>query len=175
MKKIIYLSILFSLTFILFSCSSDDNPKDEINNFIKIQNDEYLLGYGLSEDYGVFSSDIYNVDLTFLSTGFTVNGNSYSGNGYGVYFEIFSSIPNKLAVGVYQYNHSQSSLSFDDGVYFDINGSVEIESEIVSGTITVVKSENDYYELTFDCIDDQDRKITGSYTGNVNYTPDLIP
>lgn len=178
MKKTIYLLLVISSSFIMNSCSSDDDSgAQEKENFIKVGDVTNKLAFGIAEDYGdAYNKDnVYNIDLTFLTSEFTVDGDDYQSPGFGVYFEILSSVPNKLAPGIYQYNQSDNALSFGDAYYFDFSGTDSIEIEIVSGTITVVKSEKDYYELTFKCVDELERTITGRYYGNVNYSPNLNP
>jgi len=177
MKKTIYLLTLVSLCLLMNSCNNDDDSTtEEQSNFLKIENTEYELTNGISEDYSDFpENDVYNIDLTLLTSEFTVNGNDYSGNGRSIYFEIFSSTPNKLPTGIYEYNLTQNPLSFDDAIIYDNSNGEELEIEINSGTITITRSENNYYELTFECVDKMNRTITGRYFGNVNYVPNLVP
>jgi hypothetical protein len=156
------------------SCSNDDSETNTKKNFLKIGDTEYELAMGFSEDYSDNpNNETYNIDLSFLTSGLSVNGDDYTGDGYSIYFEMFSSTPNKLAEGKYEYNLTETSFSFDYGILY--NNSNQEELEITSGTIVIVKSENDYYELTFDCVDEMDRIITGRYYGKVNYTLILEP
>jgi len=169
----IYLLIFTLLT---LSCNNDDSKTKEQSNFLKIENAEYELVNGISEDYSDYpENDVYNIDLTFLTSEFTVDGNDYSGNGRSIGFEIFSSTPNKLPLGTYLYNSTQNPLSFAAAFIYDNSNGEDTEIEIISGTITITKSENNYYELTFKCVDEMNKTITGRYFGNVNYVPNLLP
>lgn len=180
MKEAMYLLAFLSTGLALTSCSSDDDANTHIEkNHLKVESTEHELVYGISEDYGDDAgNEIYNIDLTFITSEFTVDGSNYDGNGYGVYFEIFSSTPHKLAPGTYHYNDSQSTLSFDYGDYLDYSlesQEEEMDINIVSGTITVLKSETEYYELTFNCIDKLGRSVTGRYYGEVHYASNIEP
>lgn len=176
MRKTIYLLTLIASSLFITGCGNDDDSTAQQTNFIKVENAENDLIYGIAEDYGEYSNaGIYNIDLTFLSSEFTVNWNLYSGNGYGMYFELFSSTPNKLATGTYQFNITPGAPIFDDAAYIDNSGTEELEIDIVSGTMVVTNSENNYYELTFECVDALGRTITGKFFGDVNYVSNLIP
>ncbi|GAA3647905.1 hypothetical protein [Flavivirga jejuensis] len=164
--------IILLLSIITISCnSSDDSGIEEQSGFLRIGEVEFELANGISEDYSDDSiNEVYNIDLTFLSSEFTIDGKDYTGNGEGIYFEIYSPTPNKLSTGIYEYNQTGTSLSFDDAtVFYKDSDGENLEKGINSGTITVTKSENDYYELTFECVDELSRTITGRYNGNVNY------
>ncbi|MCW2119643.1 hypothetical protein [Flavobacterium sp. 7A] len=176
MKKKLYLLAFVTFSLLMSSCTKDsESSTEEKSNFLKVETTQYELTNGLAEDYSQSSNNnIYNIDLTLLTAEFTINGEQYTGNGRGMYFEAFSSVANKLETGVYQYNNTQKSQSFDDAVYYDNTDGKDLEIEIKSGTITITKSKNDYYELTFECVDEQDRKISGRYFGNVNYVSNLM-
>ncbi|APU09262.1 hypothetical protein A5M85_02875 [Cellulophaga lytica] len=179
MKKTIYLFALVTFGLFMNSCSSDDDSGSDsvAGSFLKIDDNKTDIVLGIAEDYGAYNDegeeDVYNIDLSLLSTGFTFENQELNGTGIGIYFEIFSSTPNKLASGVYEYDaNAQTALFFDDATLFEYTEDEEKEFDLVSGTITVVKSKNDYYELTFNGVDELGRVISGSFSGNVDYLID---
>ncbi|MDO6492768.1 MULTISPECIES: hypothetical protein [unclassified Cellulophaga] len=180
MKKTIYLFALVTFGLFMNSCSSDDDSGSDnvIGSFLKIDDNKTDFVLGIAEDYGAYNEEgeegIYNIDLSLLSTGFTFEDQELNGTGIGIYFEIFSSTPNKLAPGVYEYDaNAQTALIFDDATLFEYTEDEEKEIDLVSGTITIIKSEIGYYELTFNGEDELGRVISGSFSGNVEYIKEI--
>jgi hypothetical protein len=175
MKKIILLFSALALT--ITSCDKDDNDDKITNSFIKISGNEKPITSGLAVDYGLFNSlydggDVYNIDLSFYTEQLTYNliTDKFEGKGLEIYFEAFSSVATKLATGVYVYTQtSNSPFTFDDVSITEFADGNENTIEINSVTITITKSEKDYYELTFQGLDSEDNEISGKFKGKVNY------
>ncbi|MEP0214641.1 MAG: hypothetical protein ABJD66_15590 [Cellulophaga sp.] len=180
MKKTFYLFTVLTFTLFITSCNSDDDATSEDKNFIKVDDVESSLILGFADDYSDYpSGDTYNIDLTLLSTGFELREEyGYDGEGYGFELEIFTNTTKKLAPGTYNYSDDDINKPFTFvGIYFTTTDDTDDVSdpEIVGGTVTIISSKNNYYELTFDMVDDKGHKITGRYFGEVIYTPNLVP
>lgn len=143
---------------------------------------EYSLTSGLIENYGEDSSPNsgwdysgYNLDLVLLSDGITLTNNngepSVEGEGFAIYFEMFSSTADALADGTYTLDVSNNipTGTYDYGdVNFVSNGTVTDNIEIASGTIIVAKSGNEY-EITVDCYDVNQNQLSAYYKGELMY------
>jgi hypothetical protein len=166
----------FILSVFFMGCKKDD---DSPKNHMTYNDTEYDLSQGVLENYGqVDRSSVYNFDLVLLSSGFVIHDlsnefDSLSGKGHGIVFELFTSDANKLAVGDYVYDatESKSAGTFDyaNGVLdYDMETEEGTEFEINGGKLTVVQS-GDVYELNFDCTTYDGKSITGFYKGSLKY------
>ncbi len=169
--------ISFVIIISLFTnCNNDDD--NNTNNHLIVDGSSYNLSQGTAEYYPDFFAegvdDRFNIDLTFFSSGFTINEEGYytgEGGGQGIYFEMFSPTTNKLANGTYNYSVSEDPFTFDVGSFFESSetGMLLQSIEVVDGEIIIKNSENDYYELTFECVDAEGKIIEGEYKGGVGF------
>ena len=140
---------------------------------------EYDLAQGILENYRKLDeAEDYNIDLVLISSGFVVHEvggeiDSLSGEGHLIYFEMFTSDPNKLALGDYNYdpNETGKAGTFDDGgclLNYDTQTEQGTFLEISGGKITVVQN-GDTYEFNFDVITEGGKHITGFFKGSIKY------
>lgn len=176
------LAICFVGTILSACDKSEENDSTSISNHLKIGDNEYALSGGILEDYGAdeFGQyEGYNIDLSLLSDGFTMNGDgSISGSGTIIYFEMFSESETGLASGEYVYDGTSPypTESFDYGDYsedFSVNESNATYVDIASGTVTVVR-EGSSYEITIACVDENGKAITGFYSGSLEFFEDDV-
>lgn len=174
MKSIIStVAVIFLLFIGITGCKKDKN--DTKKNFLKVDGTEYDISKVLLTNYGGASS-VYNMELDFFSSGITiheVNGipDSISGIGHAIYFDMFSSSADKLALGDYTYNNtSQAAGSFDYAGYV-LNWNISQQPpfiEITSGNVKAIKSGAEY-ELSFSGTDQNNKTISGYYKGSLTY------
>jgi len=179
--KITLLNLLITgLLFIAVAgCKKDSKKDDATKNYLKVDGTEYDISKGFIVNYGG-SGSIYNIDLVVVSSGLNihdVNGlpDSVSGTGNTVYFEMYSSVSDKISSGDYVYNDSGAAGSFDYEDYM-LNWNTTTQpnaetTEITSGTVKVINSGTEY-ELTFSGKDVHNKIISGYYKGNLKYYDD---
>lgn len=182
-KKILIL--LFPV--VLFSACGEKNEEEneeqvEQNyNYVKIGNDSIVLGVGLLENYGLSTSEdsIYhyngsNFDLSLFQKGINLvsdEGEYFPfGFGFSIYFQLYSTNENYLDTGHYYYStyYPISVKTFDDAEY-TLNILEEDYYKIVSGYI-YVKKNGSTYEISINCLDENDVKITGHFKGTLKTT-----
>lgn len=177
MKALFKLTALLMIVLVIASCKKDnDDDKVSVNSF-NYDGQEFELTQGILENYGTWSGDeAFNLDLTLLSSGFTiVDDQGYaeaSGTGHGIYFEMYSSKSNELVPGEYVFDED----SYEAGTFefgdFVMNYSIEDETgemvDITGGKVNVSKSGNEY-EVSFDCTTETGKNITGSFKGSLQY------
>ena len=176
MKSIIStLAVIFLLCIAITGCKKDKN--DTKKNVLKVDGTEYDISKGFLQYYGGNGS-VYNIDLNLISSGITVHEtlglpDSASGIGHAIYFEMYTSSIDKLALGDYTYNFSsQAAGSFDYADYI-LNWNLSQQHnptfiEITSGTVKVIKSGAEY-ELSFSGTDKNNKTISGYYKGSLTY------
>ena len=177
MKKLfkVFVSV-FILGIALSGCGKDGEDEITKENYFEVADTEYALSQGYVTKNRTTASG-YAVDLILLSSGFTVTVTQgeyvdVTGVGNGILFSLYSSSPDKLAIGTYQYDEASSENvnTFDEASYvlnYDIEGDSD-EIFIDSGTVTVKQNDTEY-EITFDCIDELGKRIKGSYKGLLPY------
>lgn len=177
MKSLFKLTALLMIVLVIASCKKDkDDDKASVNSF-KYDGKEYKLTQGYLENYGQWWGEAYNLDLTLLSEGFTVSQAqggwiTVTGEGHGIYFEMYSDKSNELVAGEYVFDedsYEAGTFEFGDFVidYNIMNETGQIV-EITGGKLTVKKSGSEY-EITFDCTTETGKNITGSYKGSLDY------
>ncbi len=177
MKKLFTTSLgVLAICLFFIGCKKDDNKSSASNSF-KFDNTEYKLSNGFLENYGKSGTEGYNLDLTLISSEFTIhesNGevDSLTGTGDVIYFELYGSEPGKLSIKDYTYNES----SYADGTFdygfvgmnFNPNTMTGTIHEITAGKVSV-KNNGSEYEISFDCTLDTGKNITGYYKGSLKY------
>jgi hypothetical protein len=179
MKTIVStLALIFLLCFAMAGCKKDSNKSDTpvTKNFLKVDGTEFAISKGILENYGGDSS-VFNIDLSLISSGITIHEtlgmpDSSSGTGHVVYFEMFSSSVDKLAIGDYAFNNTMHAGTFD-GAEYVLNWNIAQQHnpnfiQLASGTVKVIKSGAEY-ELTFSGTDQNNKTISGSYKGSLKY------
>ena len=176
-KKILLPLICLTL---LFSCDKDSDSDNTDNNtqtnYVLYDNNYYDLGGPfLIEDYGQYSDDLYNLDISIHSPNVYFDGEDVSpydtlANGYYLYFELFSS-EMMLESGTYSFNLTPSSMSFDIGYFEVFNLDDELLSAVfTSGTINLnINSENSSATIDVEGTSNTNKDISAHWEGNYNY------
>lgn len=170
------ISVLFSKTFVLIAslfivqaCFRTDDFEQQ-KNFLKIENEEYLLNYGVIEDFGTnydISGRYY--DITLQSSGY------YTASNF-IKFRILSTSTSRLQEGKYEFGGS------DPGNFWDveIGNKLQYDSKGVAisgkrwylnesqnkGFITISKLNDNYlFEYSFTAnADTSNTIISGRFT-----------
>jgi hypothetical protein len=178
--KTVILLVLFSVSFL--SCKKDKEEiiPEEKKNQIMYDGSEYTLSQGLMtlclqlND----SPPMFGYYLTFASPSISMDYSEdypvYSGTGDGLTFAIISNSLSDLPDGTYNYSDNYNEFIFISGNLFlnydwsDYNPSATANSTVKSGTIKIQKSGTNY-EVTIDCIMDNDKPLTAYYNGSIDY------
>lgn len=147
----------------------------ELSNFISYDGVTYDMGGGYFGYYGQWVGTNYNYDLILYSSGlnWVEEIEYFTGIGHVIYFEMFSSSQTNIESGVYTYDplESYDPNTFDSGfLMFNFNPdleTVEVDADIVGGTVTVVTSGSNY-EITVDCTDSFNKTITAYFQGTLS-------
>lgn len=165
------------LSLIVGGCKKDE--KETVKNYFNYNGTEFTLAKGFLENYGKSAADEgNNIDLTLLSSAFTIhvkNGevDSISGTGDALYFEIFTSLPDKLDVRDYLYDATESYAAgtFDIGMVgmgFNMETETGSAFDITAGKVSVTSNGSEY-EITINCTTSNGKTITGYYKGPLAY------
>jgi hypothetical protein len=161
------------LSLALTGCKKD---KDKVSNYLKVNGTTYALVEGVLENDGTSESwEGYNLYLTLLSDGFTVDENDdWTGSGKAILFELFSTSATSLPSGNYDYDDVTSpspTFSFDGGFYVLnlVIPSGGTMVDLVSGTLTVVKDGSSYDITLKNCEDEDGNTITAHFAGTLQY------
>lgn len=170
------LTVILLLGFAIAGCKKDSTKDETTKNKVTVDGTEYEISKGFITNYGSYNS-AYNFDLVLVSSGLTIHESSglpdsASGNGNVVYFEMFSSSSDKLALGDYVYNDSGNAGSFDYADYM-LNWNPTLQPnafgvEIKTGTVKVINNGTEY-ELSFSGTNANNKTITGYYKGSLKY------
>jgi hypothetical protein len=158
-------------------CKTDED--ETVKNYFKYDGTEFILSKGFLENYGKYSADEgYNIDLSLLSSAFTIyekdgEVDMVSGVGDALYFEIFTSLPDKLDVRDYLYDGTESFAAgtFDLGVIgmgFNMETETGSVFDISGGKVSVTNNGSEY-EITINCTASNGKTITGYYKGPLKY------
>lgn len=167
--------VMLLLGFAIAGCKKD-SAKNETKNYVNVDGTEYEISKGFITNYGLNNS-AYNLDLVLISSGLTIHEimgmpDSVSGTGNVIYFEMYSSSSDKIALGDYNYNDSGNAGSFDYAEYMvNWNSALQPNSaglEIKTGSVKVISNGNEY-ELSFSGTNASNTTITGYYKGSLNY------
>lgn len=164
------------LSLVVAGCKKDEDKA--VKSYFNLNGTVYNLSQGFLEDYGKSGNDGYNIDLTMLSSTFTIrekNGeiDSISGTGDLIYFEIFTSLPGKLNVMDYVYDGLESgdAGTFDVGeIMTGFNMMTQSGSTFyITGGKLSVTSVGSEYEITINCTTLDGKTVTGYYKGALKY------
>jgi hypothetical protein len=164
------------LTLFIAGCKKD--KEETSNNQFSYNGTVFNLSQGFLENYGKSGTEGYNIDLSLLSSGFTIHNksgevDSVTGMGNALYFEIFTSHADKLDVRDYIYDATESGAdgTFDYGMIgMGFNMETELGSafQITGGKLSVT-SVGSEYEITFTGTTSNNKAITGYYKGPLKY------
>ena len=154
-----------------------DKEEETVKNYFNYNGSEYILSQGFLENYGKYEDEGYNIDLTLLSSDFTIHEgsgdiDSISGKGDILLFEIYTSLPNKLDVKDYIYDAAETGAAgtFDWGIIgmdLDMATATGTAFEITAGKVSIT-SNGSTYEITINCTANG-KNITGYYKGSLKY------
>lgn len=176
-KTILTITTITLFTFLIAGCKKDKDASPD--NYLMVGTKKYELAEGFLENYGNYSSETgYNLDLTLISSGadlVIIDGmvESLTGTGNGVYFEVYTSMGDKLDIGDYMYDpeSTEAAMTFDLGVgYINVNFSTMSGTPhfVDGGTLSVLKNGSEY-EISFDCVDGDGVKISGYFKSSLAY------
>jgi len=174
-----FLKILWIAPLLLmFNCGDDDDDSTPVNpladNVLRVGNVSYDLEWGSILNYGEYDSGIINLDLELWSTGVieSESGCGASGDGQGIYFEMFTSNETSLDDGTYTYNMDPELGTWDYGDYIlnlsDINDNDDPWILLDSGSVTIDKTGSNY-NISWNLVDGDGVSITGNFSGSLNY------
>lgn len=187
MKTFISAFITILMLCIIATGCKKDSKKEEIKtNYLKVDGTEYDISQGFLKtisDNSSPDSAAWRIELFLLSSDISYREyeTPFSGIGHIIFFNLYSSTNNKIAIGDYDYNNSKNVGSFDSAVYrlnWDIikqPGNQGIQMSY--GTVKVIKSESaspyelsnsgKEYELSFSGTDANNKAISGYYKGRL--------
>jgi hypothetical protein len=170
-----FIAVLLISLFIA-GCKKDKN--ETANNQFSYNGTVFNLSQGFLENYGKSGTEGYNIDLTLLSSSFTIHDksgevDSVSGTGDALYFEIFTSHADKLDVKDYTYDAAESGAdgTFDQGeigMGFNMETLTGSAFNITGGKVSVT-SVGTEYEITINCTASNGKSFTGYYKGPLKY------
>lgn len=165
------------LSLFVAGCKKDKKDAAANNNF-NYNGVNYNLAKGFLENYGKTGTEGYNIDLSLLSSEFTIHESmgeidSVSGVGDAVYFEIYTSLPGKLDIKDYLYDAAgtRADGTFDaGGLMMGYNSSTQTGAalEITGGKVSVTSNGSEY-EITFNGTASNGKTFTGYYKGALQY------
>ena len=178
MKKIYRITLFLLIAISIVSCGSDDDSSSSTSGVLRIGDSEYSLRAGVIEDFGTFDGDLYNFDITLVSSNIsTVDGELTTDETLVnfIYFELFTSTELDLEVGVYNLVDNFGDIADKTFVYAEVaenfNSTLDEENgtfaELTSGSINVI-SNGPTYEFEFNGEDTQGRVISGTYRGSLS-------
>lgn len=157
---------------LMFGCGKENVSTNVTKkNMFNHDNKDYELSNAYLENWGL-NGGKYDINLSLVSSGVKIiekNGEieSASGIGHAIIFEIISKTK-ILAVGEYRFDEDNdvpntfgySSFGFDYN--FDLEKGASLK--ITGGSVNVIKSGSEY-ELTFDLVAQDGKKVTGYFKG----------
>jgi hypothetical protein len=169
--KLSIILIVAIIVMISVSCKKDEADK---KSQIVYDGTEYELSKGYLVNYdSQESSGSYYFSLTLGSSEVNLdNYGSMSGIGNGIFFDLYSTSATDLVEGIYTFdkdtrnantfNFGGVALNYDMSTLF--NKSTSFAKRVISGTITVSKSETDY-EISFEGTIEGGVAVTAYYKG----------
>jgi hypothetical protein len=169
--------LAMAFVMMLAGCKKDSNDEGR-TNAIKFDNKEYILANGYLEYYGkVPGRSSYNMDVTLLSSDFTVhesNGliDSVSGIGNVLYLEIFMN-DSVIDSQTYTFDpgETREAGTFDRGaVGLNLNV-MTYEGEFIAFTSGSFKlnKKDDKYEVILNCRNGNGKTISAYFKGTMKY------
>lgn len=174
MKKFKWFLLLAAFVTPLFFVSCSDDDDDIVNgnadsNHFTYDGNIYDLAEGFLISHPQFGEG-YTIEIILGSEGFYLYEDDwFTGQGHGIFFDLFSPTEYNLAPGVYEYSEEDSGDLFTFhfaglGVDLNIEEETGIYMGIVGGTVVVAKSGSNYI-LTIEVIAGDDKPVTGYYNG----------
>ncbi|MDR4988287.1 MAG: hypothetical protein RG741_05550 [Bacteroidales bacterium] len=157
----------------LFSCGKEDDPGGDNGtaNYIKYDGVTYELSYGFLVYYGQYSGEGFSFNLYLVSDGidFDAENWNFSGQGHGIFFELFSPTEERLEAGTYTYEaeETEDAFTFSWAAFMqelDLDDQTSTQINITGGSVVVALS-GSTYTLTIDAVDINDKPITGNFIG----------
>lgn len=177
MRKLVYLGLSCFMVLIA-GCSNDDDNNNSVEqeNVLRIGDTEYELKSGVIEDYGNYEGNIFNFDITLISSAVSfVDGELVPDDQFisGIYFELFTNSQNDLSTGIYNKvnfeNIGQQTFEYAEiaeNIEFNNEDETGTFSELTQGSIEVL-SNGPEYELEFSGVNDLGQSISGYYKGSL--------
>jgi len=172
MKEKLFKAILILLTFGLISqgCSEDDGGQYTNSNEFSYDGSSYSLSKGAIIKYvSNKKSGPFQLDLCLASS--NVNFDSLTGTGNFIYFEMFSTLSTALTSGEYFPAETGETFTFDSAAIF-INYNLTSEEGtsvgLTNGSVTIFNNGSSY-TVTINCQDANGKKVSGSYTGALQF------
>lgn len=139
-------------------------------NVLLYEGERYEIAKYLPVNYGKVDNCMgYNFDLYLLTSEVEVeveNNDVYlSGNGEGIYFEVFCSDQDGFTVGnyIYDVDYKNKTQIFDYGRLFNIVSSdLTLKNEIDSGTLILYELNDGKYGFIINCTDEYGQKVFGA-------------
>jgi hypothetical protein len=165
------------LTVLVFSaCKKTEVKPTTINNYFAFNSVVYNLHQGMivSEGLADTSANTYKYQLWLLSNDYSISDvGSIIGIGNGLYFSLYSSNPDSLPSGQYNYIYqSTASNTFDYGSTFldyNIVSDSGYRTRIFSGYLNVQRTGTDTYNLDFNCNTEEDILVEGIFKGTIPF------
>ncbi|MDT0295221.1 hypothetical protein ACFQ3R_03090 [Mesonia ostreae] len=180
MKKVKIFLVLAFVSLSIISCNKDDdNDSSSSSNFLKVGDSEYTLKAGVIEDYGSFSTGVYNFDVLLTTSKLTTIAGEVLPQDEifsGIYFELFTANENNLEEGVYNFSTSGEANTFEYGdIIIDatIGESEPTYYEITGGSFEVLDNGNTY-NLKFEGMMENGQSFSGAYRGSLTKIVDTF-
>jgi hypothetical protein len=177
MKKAVINSLIFIV--LLAITSSGCKKDDEKSNFLKVDDSRHRLGSGCLVNSGPIEGFLegYLYYLYFASPGIEINqdGVPISGSGQVIGFRCVSSSLIGLETGEYVFDETSYPLPFLS--FYSSNYSLDWTyggdtdwTKLVSGVVNVINNNDNNYEMTIDCEDENGDQVTGYFKGLFIYS-----
>ena len=155
-KKLLLFASVLLLAGVVFTSCKKDGGGDPSGNYFKIGTSIF----NVQEASQTYFSDIYgsgtiNIDLAFYN----------DDSDADVRIEMFVASGDRLVAGTYTFSDTKNALTFSDGGSAGIGGD---RSSIVGGTVVIAVS-GDTYTIDFDCTLEDGTKVSGHYSGILNW------
>lgn len=160
MRKLVRLLILFTIAFLIESCSKSDDNKEINSGILNINGEEYNLNHGeLVKISTVVAGEVYVGLIYLLSTDYNYGNTTITGTGQVIELKMLFNSLYTLLPGTYTLTTGEPyhSMTFISNFFKDLNVStMEIIAlyKATSGNIIVSKS-GTTYELNIDVLADK--------------------
>jgi hypothetical protein len=170
--------ILIAALFLVFAgCKKDSDNDPATTGQFTYAGTSYALSQGFLGGYGEVGINSYGIEVVLMSSGLQVietNGiaDSISGTGDIFVMDLYSAAENTIEPGEYSYAESGIAGTFEYSIvligYDAATEEVEVEDEVVGGTVTVTK-DGDTYGFSFNLTTMLGKTITGDYSGSMKF------
>ncbi len=172
-KKHFLMAVLIALPLIFVACSDDDddNGNGSMRSHFTYDGATFDLDHGFMFNFGQWWGDGYSFDVSLHSDGieFSVDFMEATGEGHGMFFEMYSPDEESLTPGTYVYDDDDEGDPFtfymaDIIMNWDSETDEGTEVVIVGGSVEVDRS-GSTYTLRVDAIGEGGKEITGYFNG----------